>query len=83
MGSDEGLAGRFSEAARSFGYGGGIGYHNDHRRLGARLDLVGVPEGAAIEQRVEAIEKNVQRVRDDISAHQKDPTNEPVPTTRS
>ena len=30
----------------------------------------GVPEGAAIEQRVEAIEKNVQRVRDDLSAHQ-------------
>ena len=32
----------------------------------------GVPEGATIEQRVEAIEKNVQRVRDDLSAHQKE-----------
>jgi hypothetical protein len=32
----------------------------------------GVPEGATVEQRLEAVEKNVRRVRDDLSAHQKE-----------
>lgn len=32
----------------------------------------GVPDGAAVEQRVEALENNVRRVREDLSAHQKE-----------
>jgi hypothetical protein len=32
----------------------------------------GVPDGASVEQRLEAVEKNVRRVHDDLSAHQKE-----------
>ncbi len=32
----------------------------------------GVPEDATVDQRLEALEKNVRRVRDDLSAHQKE-----------
>jgi hypothetical protein len=32
----------------------------------------GVPDGATVEQRVDAIEKNVRRVREDLSAHQRE-----------
>ncbi len=32
----------------------------------------GVPEAATVEQRLDAVEENVRRVRDDLSAHQKE-----------
>lgn len=39
--------------------------------LSARANVwSGVPDDASVEQRLEALEKNVRRVRDDLSAHQ-------------